>query len=349
MQPNSWQRHGGRCRAHARLRARVASRPHPTPGRCVPAGRSHTRVHIVAPPADCAGYVPRRRTRARGHPGLLSAAVHRPPGRMAAARRGGRRAGEAHPDADRTKGDGQDIARARRVALPLRALHLLRRRALCAGEPPLWHARCVVPHARVHALHGSLAWRPRRGVVLSVPALARARCAPHGPRHPPAPRGGPRVIMSARAPAVVRPSHSQAEGAANAVELSALILAALAEARAGADEDSGAHTPPGLEREETDSFVGGGGAGGPLPSTLRRLGRCLLLIDHIELPQGGAGTAGMMALLQNLLQVRTSLGSALPPGAPRTRTALLAAGRAEVLSVTARAPLQLFGSRSARC
>ena len=192
-------------------------------------------------------------------------------------------------------------------------------------------------------------WRPWRGVVLSVPALARARCAPQGPRHPPAPRGGPRVIMSARAPAVVRPSHSQAEGAANAVELSALILAALAEARAGADEDSGAHTPPGLEREETDSFVGGGGAGGPLPSTLRRLGRCLLLIDHIELPQGGAGTAGMMALLQNLLQVRTSLGSALPPGAPRTRTALLAAGRTEVLSVTARAPLQLFGSRSARC
>ena len=94
----------------------------------------------------------------------------------------------------------------------------------------------------------------------------------------------------------------QAEGAANANELAALILDALAEARGrSADDanDGGGATPepPAVERE-VSNFEAGGSPASMLPSTLRRLGKCLLLIDHIEVGTSGAAAAGMMSLLQ---------------------------------------------------
>lgn len=100
----------------------------------------------------------------------------------------------------------------------------------------------------------------------------------------------------------------QAEGAANANELSALIVAALAEARAGADQshEGGASVsaePPAIERDSSS-------LDGVLPATLRRLGRCLLLIDHIEVGASGAGAAGMTALLISILQRAPELAAA---------------------------------------
>ena len=97
----------------------------------------------------------------------------------------------------------------------------------------------------------------------------------------------------------------KAEGCGNASELAAMVLEAIADARAGAETDESGHvTPPPVEREATSSesfgnghAAGGGGGATSLPGKLRRLGRCLLLIDHLELRAaagfGGGGNGGV--------------------------------------------------------
>ena len=72
------------------------------------------------------------------------------------------------------------------------------------------------------------------------------------------------------------------EGAGNPSEMGALVLAAIAEARTGYADDEGY-----AEDVAEDALAvipddrGGANAAATLPSTLRRLGRCLVLLDGL--------------------------------------------------------------------
>ena len=89
----------------------------------------------------------------------------------------------------------------------------------------------------------------------------------------------------------------QAKGAANAVELSAMVQSALEEARTGYAEDEGYAEDGSSEDMEAHVSASSG-----LPTVLKRLGRCLVLIDHLELPPSNGGTAGIISLLQSALR-----------------------------------------------